>query len=183
MEKGETACEATHCRRRIMIPARTWGKRAFMSPWLSLFIRLGLAFIFIYAGGVKLLDPKAFARTISSYDLLPEVLLPVFAFGLPILEVVSGIALALDLRGGLTTVTALLTLFVCVLGYGVVNDMNIDCGCFGSEELAAMDSLKRALFRDIGFMGAAGFLYASRTVKAREALIHTNNPQRRYEDV
>jgi uncharacterized membrane protein YphA (DoxX/SURF4 family) len=180
MAKGETVCGGSDCGRRMQILARTWGKRALTSPWPYLFIRLGLALIFIYAGGIKLLDPKAFARTISSYDLVPEVLLPVFALGLPILEVVSGIGLALDLRGSLTTVTGLLMMFVCVLGYGVVNDMNIDCGCFGLEELAAKDSLKRALVRDIGFIGAAGFLYASRMVKAKGALIFTNNPQRRY---
>jgi uncharacterized membrane protein YphA (DoxX/SURF4 family) len=145
------------------------GRRLVGSPWFCLVVRLGLAFIFIYAGGSKLVDPKAFARTISSYGLVPDDFLALFAVGLPILEVVSGIALALDVRGSLAVVTGLLIMFVFVLGYGVLNDMNIDCGCFGPEEIVARGALKRAFLRDLGFMGAAAFLYGSRRGRARKA--------------
>ena len=103
----------------------------FISPWPYRIIRLCLAIIFIYAGGAKLIDPKAFARTISSYDLLPGSFLPFVAIGLPILEVLVGIGFFLDLRGSLTVITGLLLMFFFVLGYGIANDMNIDCGCFG----------------------------------------------------
>jgi len=44
--------------------------------WLYHVLRLGLAGIFIYAGFIKLLDPRAFAHVIAQYDLIPEALLP-----------------------------------------------------------------------------------------------------------
>ncbi|MBI4634219.1 MAG: DoxX family membrane protein [Deltaproteobacteria bacterium] len=45
------------------------------SKWLYGIVRILLAALFLYGGAVKLMDPKAFARIISSYNLLPEVLL------------------------------------------------------------------------------------------------------------
>ena len=57
-----------------------------LSRWPNLLIRLVLASIFIYAGSIKLMDPKAFSRIISHYDILPEPLLPVVAIGLPAIE-------------------------------------------------------------------------------------------------
>ena len=93
---------------------------------------IDLAAIFIYAGSLKLIDPRAFARTISHFGLVPELLLPVVAIGLPAVEVLAGIALVMDFRSGLYTVSGLMLLFVAVLGYGVLNELNIDCGCFGT---------------------------------------------------
>ena len=54
--------------------------------WLYHVLRLGLAGIFIYAGLIKLLDPRAFAHAIAQYDMIPEALLPLVAVGLPVLE-------------------------------------------------------------------------------------------------
>jgi len=116
----------------------------FLSRWSYLVVRVALALIFIYAGAMKLMDPKAFARIISHYDLVPEVLLPVVAIGLPLAEVLAGVALILDMRPGLHGVSGMIVLFVIVLGYGVLTDMNIDCGCFGPEELEGRKSLAHA---------------------------------------
>jgi uncharacterized membrane protein YphA (DoxX/SURF4 family) len=151
----------------------------FISPWPYRIIRLCLALIFIYAGAVKLIDPKAFARVISSYDLIPGSFLPFVAIGLPIFEVLAGIGLFLDLRGSLTVITGLLFMFFFVLGYGIANDMNIDCGCFGEVEIAAKNSLRTAFIRDLILIATVGFLYASRWVRTRyavnENIIFTQN--------
>ncbi|RXM22016.1 DoxX family membrane protein, partial [Citrobacter sp. AAK_AS5] len=56
-------------------------------------VRISLAALFLYGGGIKLLDPKAFARTISAHDLVPEPLLPVVAIGLPLVETIAGLGL------------------------------------------------------------------------------------------
>jgi hypothetical protein len=42
-------------------------------------IRMALAALFIYGGIITLFDPKAFAATISAYDLIPEAFLPAAA--------------------------------------------------------------------------------------------------------
>jgi hypothetical protein len=126
-----------------------------------------LAFLFISGGGLKLADPKAFAATLSHYDLIPEMLLPVVAIGLPALEVSSGVALLFKVRGSLTVITGLLILFIAVLGYGILNDLNVDCGCFGPEEIAGQQSLRQAFIRDLLLVGAASFLYYSRRTRAK----------------
>jgi uncharacterized membrane protein YphA (DoxX/SURF4 family) len=128
-------------------------------------LRIGLAGLFIYAGVVKLVDPKAFARTVSAYGIIPDALLPVVAIGFPILETVSGIGLLFDIRGSLAVISGLLTLFVVVLGFGVLKDLDVDCGCFGVEELAKQDSLRRALYRDLALIGTVvPYLYLYRHV-------------------
>jgi len=137
------------------------------SRWPDRVIRGVLAFLFIYGGGLKLADPKAFAATLSHYDLIPEMLLPAVAVGLPALEVIAGMALLFNLPGGLTVITGLLALFVAVLGYGILTDLNVDCGCFGPEEVAGHQSLRQAFIRDLLLIGAASFLYYTRRTRAR----------------
>jgi hypothetical protein len=137
------------------------------SRWPDRVIRGILAFLFIYGGGLKLADPKAFAATLSHYDLIAEMLLPVVAIGLPALEVAAGTALLFNVRGGLTVITALLVLFAAVLGYGIMSDLNVDCGCFGPEEIAGLQSLRQAFIRDLFLIGAASFLYYTRRTRTQ----------------
>jgi uncharacterized membrane protein YphA (DoxX/SURF4 family) len=140
-------------------------RSALSSPWTDRAIRWGLGLIFIYAGGSKLLAPRAFARVISGYDLIPEPLLPVVAIGLPALELLAGVGLIFKIRGSLPVISGLLLLFIAVLGYGIWQDLDVDCGCFTPEELAEKDGLKRAFYRDLAMMGAALFLFWSQRLK------------------
>lgn len=139
------------------------------SRWPYLFVRIALAAIFIYGGAIKLLDPRAFARTISHYGLVPDPLLPVVAIGLPAIEVLAGIFLILDFRSGLYGISGLLLLFVAVLGYGILNELDIDCGCFGEKELAEREGLAKAFYRDLALVGAAAFLHWSRFIRDRRS--------------
>jgi uncharacterized membrane protein YphA (DoxX/SURF4 family) len=133
-----------------------------LSPKLFLLIRIALGLVFVYAGAVKLVDPKAFARVVSHYDIVPEFLLAPFAIGLPALEFLAGIGLVFNIRGSLAVIFALLVIFIMVLGYGIVNSLDIDCGCFSPEELDARNSLQQAFYRDLLMMGAVFYLYAYR---------------------
>jgi len=140
-------------------------------PWVYLALRLGLALIFVYAGLVKLVDPKAFARAISPYGLVPEALLPVVAVGLPILETLVGIALAFEIRGSLAVVSGLLVIFAFVVWYGALKDLSIDCGCFGRDEIVSQGNLRRAFQRDLGLIGVASFLYVARRLGFRSRVL------------
>ncbi|MBP1750812.1 MAG: putative rane protein [Deltaproteobacteria bacterium] len=130
-------------------------------------MRLGLAAVFVYAGSVKLMDPKAFARIISHWDLVPEFFLPVVAVGLPALEVLAGLALIFDMRMGLHTISGMMIMFIIVLGYGVLLGLDVDCGCFGPQELQERQGLQHAFYRDLVFLGAVIFLYWSRFMRNR----------------
>lgn len=138
------------------------------SPWPYKIVRFALAALFIYGGVVKLFDPKDFAATISTYDLVPELFLPVVAIGLPIIEVIAGIALLFDRIWGHHLITILLAVFVFVLGYGVLGNLNVDCGCFGAEELDKQAGLRAAFYRDLALIGIVmPYLYVARRVRAR----------------
>lgn len=140
--------------------------QGLVHPWPYRIVRMALAALFIYAGVIKLFDPKAFAATISAYELLPEALLPPLAVGLPLIETVAGLALVLDRPWGLHLITALLALFIFVLGYGILGDLNVDCGCFGVEELDKRAGLREAFYRDLILIGlVAPYLYLSRRVR------------------
>jgi uncharacterized membrane protein YphA (DoxX/SURF4 family) len=132
------------------------------SRWPSRIVRWGLALVFLYAGTVKLMDPKAFARSISQYDLAPDFLLPVLAIGLPIVEILAAVGLIFAVRGSLSLIFGLLLFFVTVLWYGILNDLDVDCGCFSPEELQAQAGLWQAFYRDLVMIGAAIYLYLSR---------------------
>ena len=138
--------------------------------WLYHFLRLALAGIFIYAGVVKLLDPKAFAHAIAQYDLVPEGFLPLVAIGLPALEVLAGLGLILEIRGSLTIVFILLLMFLVILGYAVWQNLDIDCGCFTADELDAQHSARTAFWRDLMMIGTALFLYWRRRRRAPQSL-------------
>jgi uncharacterized membrane protein YphA (DoxX/SURF4 family) len=149
-------------------------KKILLSPKLDLIIRLVIGSVFIYAGFIKLIDPKAFAKVISQYDIVPNILLPAVAIGLPAAEFLAGLGLVLNIKGSLAVIFNLLVVFIMVLGYGIFNDMNIDCGCFSSEEINAHNSLKQALFRDLFMIVAACYLYVYKRIK------YETNPFRLY---
>lgn len=140
---------------------------AFVSwIWPYRIVRAALAALFIYGGVLKLMDPKAFARTISGYDLVPEALLPVVAVGLPIIETAAGIALILDIHGSLAVIAGLLGMFIFVLGYGISLNLDVDCGCFGSDDLAKQAGLVQAFWRDLALGGiVVPYLYLSRWMR------------------
>ena len=72
----------------------------------------------------------------------------------------------LDRPWGLHLITGLLALFVFVLGYGILGDLNVDCGCFGAEELDKQAGLREAFYRDLVLIGmVVPYLYLSRRVR------------------
>jgi len=131
---------------------------AYPPPWLHLLLRLPLGGLFLWSGAVKLADPKAFAVVISRYDLVPEALLPVAAIGLPLVEALAGLATAFNRRGGLEAILAMLLLFIGVLWFGILHDLNIDCGCFSSAELGEQQGLRDAFRRDWLLLGLTLYL-------------------------
>jgi uncharacterized membrane protein YphA (DoxX/SURF4 family) len=155
-----------------MTEVKKYWKKIFGSPWPERIIRFALGSVFIYAGFIKLLDPKTFAKVISQYDLIPEGLLAPVAVGLPLIEFLSGIGLILNIRGSLSVIFSMLILFVFVLWYGILKDLSIDCGCFTPEEITGHNSLKKAFYRDLLMIGAVFYMYIHRFVRSEQKNSH-----------
>ncbi|NNG01511.1 MAG: DoxX family protein [Desulfobacteraceae bacterium] len=128
--------------------------------WVYRLLRWALGIIFICSGSIKLADPGIFAVLIDAYGIVPEMLLLPVAVILPLLEVAAGIGMLFDVRGSLWTIAGLLLTFMIILGYGLHMGIDVDCGCFGSQdpEAAAFHGLKAALYRDLGMFAAVVFL-------------------------
>jgi putative oxidoreductase len=89
--------------------------------------------VFIYAGAIKALDPIGFANDIDNYKILPWAIGVRLAFYLPWLEILCGLALIARrlYLGGLSILTALISIFILATVAAKVRGLDITCGCFG----------------------------------------------------
>ena len=134
------------------------------SIWTYRIIRIFIGGVFLWSGFGKLLDPKSFAVIIEAYGLIPGSWVMPVAVLLPALEVVAALGLLMDIEGSLTMISVLLVLFMTIVSYGIWMGLDVDCGCFGPEDLEgkAYHGLRPALYRDIVMMVAVIFLYYQR---------------------
>ncbi|HVN10669.1 MAG TPA: MauE/DoxX family redox-associated membrane protein [Kineosporiaceae bacterium] len=132
-------------------------------PWLSLAARLVLAVVFFAAGVPKLMDPDGTVRSVRAFRLVPEVFVPAFGYGLPVLE----LALALLLLVGLATrvaagvVAVLLVMFMIGIAAAWARGLSIECGCFGAPTGPVVDptsGYRLDLLRDAGLLVLALWL-------------------------
>ena len=112
--------------------------------WL---IRAGLAALFIWTGAQKLIEPGAFAAAIANYRVLPDLLVGFAAVGLPVLELVVGLALLWPLyaQGAAVIVGVLLVVFAAAMAQSKLRGIDLDCGCFGASQSSQVSWLKVTL--------------------------------------
>ena len=127
--------------------------------WIALGLRVLLALLFGLAGGLKLLDPAAFAAEINRYQLIPWWGCALFAVLLPWLEICAGIGLLTRSfsPGSLTWVTLLLVIFSLALLSAMLRGLSIDCGCFG--RLWQSTGTFWPLVRNLVLLGMTVFLW------------------------
>ena len=155
----------------IAKPVLAWGIMSLFN-WIYKISRLSLGGIFIYAGSIKLLEPKIFAVLIEAYGIVPESLLMPVAIILPVLEVAAGIGLLFDIEGSLSAISGLLVFFIAILSYGIWMGIDVDCGCFGPEdpESEAFHGLRASLYRDLIMLSGIVFMYIWRRYRAVKPL-------------
>jgi len=112
-----------------------------MMVWV---IRVIVGGWFIYAGIMKILEPKDFAVNIAQYGLqdsypafFPAAVINPVAIILPWLEVLTGLAIILlpALRAASTfLIMGMLLVFIGLQSYAVINGLDVKCGCTGSDK-------------------------------------------------
>ena len=114
--------------------------------------------LFIYAGVLKVLDPVTFANDIDNYKTVPWMVGVRMAFYLPWLEILCGLALVIRrlYLGGLTILTALISLFIVVSFVARARGIDISCGCFG--HVSAHFSFTRHILIDFAIFAALAAL-------------------------
>jgi uncharacterized membrane protein YphA (DoxX/SURF4 family) len=115
----------------------------------------------MWSGISKLMEPTEFAVIIDAYGLIPDAYILPMAIVLPLLEMVFGLGLLLEIRGFLAAITGLLMVFMAILSYGIWLGLDVDCGCFGPQdrEFEAFHRLRPALYRDFVMIAGVVYLY------------------------
>lgn len=110
-------------------------KKFLHNPYLSLFARLLLGSVFIYASIDKLQDPAPFASSIGNYKIISAELSIIAATILPWLEILCGISLLLGIfvKGSSMTLTLLLFIFTIAVISALARSLDISCGCFTQD--------------------------------------------------
>jgi hypothetical protein len=106
---------------------------AFVPRYVWRSVEFIVAIVFIYAGVIKVWDPIGFANDIDNYKILPWAVGVRLAFYLPWLEILCGLALITCrlYRGGLSILTALVSIFIVASIVAKARGLDITCGCFG----------------------------------------------------
>ncbi|MFF0654204.1 MauE/DoxX family redox-associated membrane protein [Micromonospora tulbaghiae] len=143
-------------------PSRA-GRWPVLRPWLGVAARLGLAAVWLIAGGTKVGDLAASGRAVNAYQVMPYDLATVIGAALPFVELALGVLLLAGLatRFSAGVSAALLVVFIAGIASAWARGLAIDCGCFGSGgQLAAgqTPSYLPEILRDLGFLVLAGFL-------------------------
>ena len=91
--------------------------------------------ILVYAALGKLEDPALLGQSIDNYRILPPDWSPVMAAVLPTLELTLGAALVAGVlaRGASVVACALLVMFAAAMVQALLRNIDLTCGCFGSE--------------------------------------------------
>ena len=113
--------------------------------------RVGLGAMFVYSAWTKIDDPGIFADAVMRYEILPEFAVGLFSLTLPMVELLSGLALVFTkwMREAAILVTGLFCMFVLALGWALALGLEIDCGCFGMSTEGGRGELVVAIVRDL----------------------------------
>jgi uncharacterized membrane protein YphA (DoxX/SURF4 family) len=153
-------------------------------PWIGTAARLGLAAVWLFAGGAKVTDLAASGRSVNAYQVMPYDVAKVVGAALPFVEIALGLLLLAGLATRLiASVSAgLLIVFIAGIVSAWTRGLAIDCGCFGDGgQLAAGESPRYLpeILRDLGFLLLAGFLVVfPRTRLAVDSWLHEEPEER-----
>ena len=133
----------------------------FMIPaFVEKACRIGFGALFAYSSLSKVEDPGVFADAVMRYEMLPEFAVGMFALTLPMVELLSGLAIVFTkwTREAAFIVTGMLLMFLVALTIAVVRGLDIDCGCFGSGGEGDRAELLTAIARDLAILPFAVWL-------------------------
>jgi uncharacterized membrane protein YphA (DoxX/SURF4 family) len=136
---------------------------------IALVLRIALGAIFVYAAWTKLRTPwELFAMSIDSYQLLPLKAVELVARTLPWFELAVGLLLIAGfwLRSAAAAITLLLAVFFGLMVRAYARGMEINCGCFGANDVISW----KTLLRDGSMLAAALTLTALAFLNRRKEL-------------
>jgi uncharacterized membrane protein YphA (DoxX/SURF4 family) len=122
------------------------------NKYLTLVSRILLGLVFIVASVDKIAMPEMFAASIQAYQIVPFPLINIFALILPWVELICGVFIigGIFVRSSSVLVSCLLVVFILGISSAMVQNLSIDCGCFGPSHATPIGWQK--IFEDIGLL-------------------------------
>lgn len=113
----------------------------------SVFFRITLGLVFIYAAIDKIADPYIFAVDIRNYQIIPDALSNILAVLLPWIELICGISLITGfyIRSSALLIASMLVIFIIAIILAVIRGLNIDCGCYHTLNDSAKVSYQKLI--------------------------------------
>ncbi|MFC4070641.1 MauE/DoxX family redox-associated membrane protein [Actinoplanes subglobosus] len=132
-------------------------------PWIGTAARIGLAAVWLIAGGLKVGDLAASARAVNAYQVMSYDTAKVVGAVQPFLEIALGLLLLIGLSTRLTAAISALLMVVFIAGIASAwaRGLRIDCGCFSTGgELGQGESTAYGadFLRDAAFLALSGLL-------------------------
>lgn len=105
-------------------------------------LRIIYAAVFVISGFFKLFELNSFAQALGNFKILTPETLPYFLYGIPISEIVLGLALMLNIKPVTVSnlITSMVVGFTALLIIKIVEGEDISCGCFGSMSSGTVDA-------------------------------------------
>jgi uncharacterized membrane protein YphA (DoxX/SURF4 family) len=118
-----------------------------------------LGAIFLYAGLSKFMNLDGFAGILKNYKMLPVNTVGIVSILLPLLEIICGALLILNIfpRQMAIILVGLLIVFILAIAINLVRGIHINCGCFErflstSKSKASVMDMKMTILRDTIFL-------------------------------
>jgi uncharacterized membrane protein YphA (DoxX/SURF4 family) len=132
-------------------------------PWLGTLARVGLAAVWLIAGGSKIGDLAGSGRAVAAFKVMPAELARIVGAALPFIELALGALLLLGLATRLVAAitAALFALYIAGIASVWARGLSIDCGCFGGGGQLAPGQHPNYgpdILRDAGLLLVAAFL-------------------------
>jgi uncharacterized membrane protein YphA (DoxX/SURF4 family)/peroxiredoxin len=107
---------------------------------LLIILRIGFGLVFVFSGSVKIATLTEFAKALSDFKIIPELLISSVAILIPIIEILIGTAILLGLKTALMSqlAVAMLVVFTAVIVAKLSEGAEISCACFGPLSSAKM---------------------------------------------
>ena len=122
--------------------------------WISLPVRLYLAWVFILACLHKIADPYQFAIDVATYQFLPLWAINAMAIVLPWTELFVGVLLVVGwkVRPAALLVAGMMVMFMVALAWALAHDLQMSCGCFASQAMEEDAISGKTVLRDTGWL-------------------------------
>jgi uncharacterized membrane protein YphA (DoxX/SURF4 family) len=151
---------------KVLSIARYPRRVASVSPRLldaiGTLVRLGLAAVWLVAGGIKAADLNQNYLAVKAYRVLPDAWVSPVSAAQPFLELALGVLLlvGIGVRAVSVLSAVLLLLFIAGVAQSWARGLTIDCGCFGGggQVNANQTQYPQEIARDVGFLVLAGWL-------------------------